>query len=350
MIWDGTLLQRLCQGLLQSLSGLVMVCILLSLANGQERSTWHIVKKLPTKPQKAFYVDRDPNSPEPESILSAPVLNAVFFTDDSNGWVVGDGGILVHTSNGGQTWTAKVIDLPANLHSVFFNNAHAGWVVGDYKRTGVILRTRDGGTNWYKQYQLEGFELSALNDIWFADEQHGWAVGEAQQNGTSQGIVFATQDGGAHWRLQYLSRGSSSGLRSVKFADAYHGWVVGDSLILHTENGGQQWSEQLAEPDKYFFGIDFINSFEGWVVGSRGLLLHTTNRGKKWERRLLPSEQQTLWLASVKFVSSTRGWIAGNDGTILSTNDGGMTWKLESTGMTEFLRGLALTHSNLFAV
>src|SRR5436190_15977061 len=101
---------------------------------------------------------------------------------------------------------------------------------------------------------------------------------------------------------------------------------------------------------RVFLDLDVINSGQIWVVGSDGTLLRTTDDGVTWHAHHLPSKYQNLWLASVRFVTSTRGWVAGNDGAVFSTNDGGRTWKLESVGMSEFLRGLASTSHSLFAV
>jgi photosystem II stability/assembly factor-like uncharacterized protein len=36
-----------------------------------------------------------------ETILD---LQSVFFTDNNNGWAVGNGGIILHTADGGDTW------------------------------------------------------------------------------------------------------------------------------------------------------------------------------------------------------------------------------------------------------
>lgn len=307
---------------------------LLSPIKGQNRSEWRIVEKLATKA----------NTPD------APVLNAVFFTDDSNGWTVGDDGILASTNDAGQTWKVSLVNPSANFNGIFFSTARKGFAVGDFERNGIIISTNDGGITWSKQYRLEGFELSTLTDISFVDQKHGWATGEAQLNGRVKGVIIATKDGGVHWHLQYLSPRKDSGLRSVEFIDTQRGWAVGDSFVLHTENGGQQWKAQLKEPGHYYFDVDFINSSEGWIAGSQGLLLHTTDGGKRWERRQPPSEQRTLWLTSVKFVSPILGWIAGDNGKILSTNDGGQTWGLETSGTTEVLRGIVSTSSCIFAV
>ncbi len=33
-----------------------------------------------------------------------PLGNSIIFTDSLNGWVSGDSGLIIHTSNGGEDW------------------------------------------------------------------------------------------------------------------------------------------------------------------------------------------------------------------------------------------------------
>lgn len=61
------------------------------------------------------------------------LLTALSFADAQNGWAVGHGGVLLRTTNGGQTWTLqqRLEDAPVLL-SVWFENAQHGIVVGAY--------------------------------------------------------------------------------------------------------------------------------------------------------------------------------------------------------------------------
>jgi photosystem II stability/assembly factor-like uncharacterized protein len=343
-------LKRPVQSLLELATLLLLLHGLVLSVQGQQGSPWQVIKQLSPQTQKAFYVDREPGSQEPETISRPPILEAVFFHDSLTGWAAGDSGVIVNTRDGGRTWTAGMISFPVNLKSLFFHNRREGWAAGNAQGAGAILRTEDGGGNWRLQSKIEGFELSGLHDVWFADERHGWAVGEAQQSGVIQGIILATQDGGAHWQPQYLAKERSTVLSAVRFADTRRGWVVGHNVILYTQDGGQQWREQRYAEGEYFFDVDVLNSTDAWVVGSDGKLLSTPDGGRTWQARQLPLKYRNLWLASVKFNSSVRGWVAGDNGAIFSTCDGGQTWFLESNGATEYLRGLASTSDSVFAV
>jgi photosystem II stability/assembly factor-like uncharacterized protein len=73
---------------------------------------------------------------------TVPQLNDITFSDELNGWAVGDEGTILHTSNGGQNWEYQESGTLADLHSVCFINQNMGWICGD---SGVILHTNNGG-------------------------------------------------------------------------------------------------------------------------------------------------------------------------------------------------------------
>jgi len=81
------------------------------------------------------------------------------------------------------------------LHSVHFINENVGWVVGE---SGTILRTTNGGANW--QLQTSG-TLQELWSVQFMDDSTGWVSGY-------QGTILKTTDGtarGFKWVQVYIS-------------------------------------------------------------------------------------------------------------------------------------------------
>ena len=68
------------------------------------------------------------------------------FADPLNGWLIGggsDGGLILATRDGGQTWTPQAAGmLPVNLRTVFWLDARTGWIGGD---AATILSTTTGG-------------------------------------------------------------------------------------------------------------------------------------------------------------------------------------------------------------
>src|SRR5207237_770107 len=75
-------------------------------------------------------------------------LLGVQFTDALTGWAVGAVGTIVHTSDGGATWSGQDSGANNNLGALDFTDALTGWAVGD---RGTILHTSDGGATWSGQ-------------------------------------------------------------------------------------------------------------------------------------------------------------------------------------------------------
>lgn len=101
--------------------------------------------------------------------LSSGELGDITFVDADTGWAVGDGGAILHTTDGGNLWSQQESGGTSNLEAVQFISPHMGWIVGS------ILYTTDGGENWASQSADPA--CTDLRDLHFVDADHGWAVG-----------------------------------------------------------------------------------------------------------------------------------------------------------------------------
>jgi photosystem II stability/assembly factor-like uncharacterized protein len=81
-----------------------------------------------------------------------------------------------------------------------------------------------------------------------------------------------------------------------------------------------------------FFGVYFVNSNIGTVVGEEGIILRTTDGGQSWVPQ---SNGQASGLLGVYFTDTTNGTVVGNDGVILRTTDGGQNWIPQTIGTNE---------------
>lgn len=167
-------------------------------------------------------------------------LNAIHCANAQTCWAVGNKvklqtklvksdsptslGVILKTTDGGATW-ASLADRQNNLvpsatkftslrevvvtdfNDVFFANAQQGWVVGDL---GTILTTVDGGTMWSLQASETGKDLFS---VVFLDEQTGYAVGGGYP--TKKGDIISTLDGGQHWKLDEVTISGQQVLRGM---------------------------------------------------------------------------------------------------------------------------------------
>ena len=205
---------------------------------------------------------------------TATALNAVDFVDLNNGWAVGDSAFILHTTDGGESWSLQVNPFSGDPYQSFgdvkFIDLNNGWVVGTQ---GVILHTTDGGNSW--SVQTSGTTRN-LRTVDFVDTSHGWA---ASGGVIETEVISHTANGGDTWITQLSIVGC--GFSSLKFIDANKGWAVGSGRIWHTTDGGLNWNVQLDSSD-LFEGIDFIDLNNGWVVSGFGEILYTSDSGNTW--------------------------------------------------------------------
>jgi photosystem II stability/assembly factor-like uncharacterized protein len=139
-----------------------------------------------------------------------PNFRDLYFVDREAGWVVGEEGAMLSTTDGGFTWTRRTTGLKDaqsapkleriptaggavaidagdrtpgfTISAVRFIDRHRGWIAGFYSGLGrsLILRTDDAGATWRVDAEIAGEELHAL----FIHERHtAWAVGSRVREG-----------------------------------------------------------------------------------------------------------------------------------------------------------------------
>jgi photosystem II stability/assembly factor-like uncharacterized protein len=80
-------------------------------------------------------------------------LDGAYLLDSGTGFVVGDAGTILKTTDAGATWAPLTSGTTSALHDVYLFNPSEGVAVGD---GGLILRTTDGGAVWQSCQWCEG--------------------------------------------------------------------------------------------------------------------------------------------------------------------------------------------------
>ncbi len=122
-------------------------------------------------------------------------LRAMKLPDGRNGWLVGDGGLVMQTNDAGLTWQNPVAPLPPGVKEIFdFHTVSVAgeqvWIAGAPGT--LIIHSPDAGRSWELLRTDQQLPIQALT---FVDPERGWAVG-------SLGTILATRDGGRTWRRQ----------------------------------------------------------------------------------------------------------------------------------------------------
>jgi hypothetical protein len=73
-------------------------------------------------------------------------IKKIYFFDEDNGVVIGSGGLIYMTTNGGKAWGPIYTGVSETLIDIGFINSNLGIVISDKS----ILKTNDGGLTWNK--------------------------------------------------------------------------------------------------------------------------------------------------------------------------------------------------------
>jgi photosystem II stability/assembly factor-like uncharacterized protein len=234
-------------------------------------------------------------------------VRAVAFSSAKTGYVVGDSGTIMFTVDGGKTWQPRDSGTKENLLTVYALGNEA-WIGGF---DGVILYSADSGLTWNPQDSVTSM---GIEDIYFADPQHGWAVGWS-------GTLLRTTNGGKLW--EPISAGNATWtLESVYFKDLQNGWATGfDGELLRSRDGGLTWTAQQSPVAATLSSIAADKSNRLWVAAEEQLLV-SDNGGDSW--RAVPIEYK-LFLNKMLPVGNTL-WAVGELG-VMSQSGSGLEWK-----------------------
>jgi len=212
-------------------------------------------------------------------------INSISFFDDYNGYLVGDSGLVMSTSDGGTNWRKIAVDFTNNINSTYLNNDKL-FLAGSSGFLGFINK------NSKKIVKIELPISETLFKIYFKDHNKGFIVG-------SNGTLLISNDGGLTWSLVNLNLNEN--LFSINFTDDDNGFIVGwNGLIMKSTDKGKQWYKEQ-NLNSYLKDVLFVNEFLGFIIGGNGLVLRTENGGNDWEEIDLNTESG---LYRIKFVTS----------------------------------------------
>jgi len=310
--------------------------------------------------------------------LTGNNLRSVKFLKGTNeGWTVGQRGLILHTTDGGDHWEVQNSNTDQDLWGIFFLDQNNGWVTGGYK---TCLRTRDGGRNW-QVVHTEPSGFRHFKGVCFLDTMVGWvagtvdSIGKTTDGGTSwimqptnttgyvwyditftdtlhgwrvalNGLIGRTTDGGFSWRDTSVGL---SEIYDVDFNDSLRGLVVGYATVGRTSDGGTTWV--LNNPvNQYLYGLSIADTLQSYACGGHNgnlaVLLRTTNGGTSWSAQNMTNDHA---LFGVSAPETIKAFTVGESGSILKTTNGGLAWQilrnLDAQNETMFNIALADTQS-----
>jgi photosystem II stability/assembly factor-like uncharacterized protein len=262
------------------------------------------------------------------SVPVSVLLTAVHFVDESRGWAVGHGGVILHSSDGGVSWK-KQFDGNAAGKTVL---SQAKALVDDLKRR--LDRAAENEVEDL-EYQLEDATIAYEDaktdaavgaskpflDVLFFNPSEGIAVG-------SYGFLFKTRDGGKTWTNRAASMDNPDRFHLNAIAQLNGGSLVavGEAgVIFRSDDRGESWDMVESPYEGSFFGVSGTGEKGvALAAGLRGHLFRSEDGGRTWSQLSTGTEST---LVSIDVGQNGLVTVVGASGTVLLSRDGGRTFR-----------------------
>lgn len=270
--------------------------------------------------------------------------------DNGDLWGVGYDGKepkqIYYSKDVGKSWKANSVPTENfTLTAITFADRQHGWSVGNY---GLLLRTTNGGESWEKLKRPTDFDLNAVH---FTNPQVGYVAARTGLKNPETGVdsrgieILRTADGGETWKSCYKDEESSDLFQIATPSESVAVAIVDGNKLLRTENGGVTWQHLDSEVDGAS-SVVFTSNDNGWVVGKKGSFYRSTDQGRTWQRPAnLPQQILSRNWSSIDFADSGKGVAVGDGGAMAVTYDNGTTWSEANTDIKENF-GLVRLHDD----
>lgn len=221
---------------------------------------------------------------------------------------VGERGVILLSDDAGRQWRqAKSVPVSVTLTAVAFADAQHGFAAG---HSGVLLSTSDGGNTW--QRQLEGKQAAQQLLEAIQAQPTGDDAAQAKRLAAAQRLV---------------DDGPDKPWLSLQFITPDQGLLLGAyNLALTTRDGGKSWqplSPQLDNPQSlHLYGVAH-QAEQQLIVGEQGLLLASRDGGRHFERLAAPYRGSFF---TAQPLAGGEWLVAGLRGNAWRSNASGREW------------------------
>jgi photosystem II stability/assembly factor-like uncharacterized protein len=270
------------------------------------------------------------------------MVHSLFCVDQATVYACGRDGLVATTTDGGESWTATIVDSAALFTAIWFTAPTTGYVCGYNTQSGkaLLYRTTTGGVAW--DWIRDGGTNTSYTALYFTSADTGFLGMTVGTNGS----ILRTTDAGESW----TTLGGIAYIRALCFADQDTGIAVGQGgAVYKTVNAGTSWVRTFQLPDAPlhdFYSVFFADRRTVFAAGDNGYLYKSTDAGESWA----PSNgaiAQTLRLTSLWFTDAAVGYVVGDSGTILKTTDAGATWNQHESPTEEYLSSVTFVGQSI---
>jgi len=272
-------------------------------------------------------------------LMTVFVVLFAFSTTMAQDWQVVKESTLGYSHNDGPT-------------AGFFLDANTGWLVGE---GGRVQKTTDGGANWTTLQQPDGL-LGDWVDVEFADADTGYAC-------AGGGFIYKTTDGGSSWNMVGDTANYVVDLKGLSVVSADIVYFCGKgSTLLKTNDGGSVYTKSddtAFNSEDLDGGISFIDENQGVVISDSkyGDSWYTHDGGGTWNYVNVAGSFSSLAFLSKKLydigsAGDSTFVIVGYHNTALVSNDGGKNYHFvgDSTAAYVYYNNVAVVSEDAFYV
>ncbi len=248
-------------------------------------------------------------------------IQDLFFLNSRLGWAIANdffftGTTILTTTNSGNNWIAtRYPDTTKVIYTVYFLDSLTGFMGGYY---GIVLRTTNGGNSW-QDMSVDSSNVShfPINKFVFLNPQYGLACGGIID---VAGVIWFTTNFGQNWKS---FPAAPEPLYDVHWSDSLNAYAAGGDFefggsFLRSSDRGNDWDYIPTN----IFGVGQSLSFrtykEIWIpLGFSQRYAISPDTGKTWIEKLVPD---TSAFYDIYFADSLRGWAVGTNGAVYRYN------------------------------
>lgn len=235
---------------------------------------------------------------------------------------VGLHGMIKRSTDGGTTWQQVQSPVSTDLVQVRFRDAMNGWIVG---HDSVLLHTTDGGLTW--SVQLDGRTVLARLKGFYGERAERGDEGAADM---LQEVDFAMNTSATPDVL-------AAPFLDVMFNDDKIGYVIGAfGMILRSTDDGATWDPWIEQTDNtrrmHLYGLDERDGVF-YIAGEQGLLMRLNPQTQQFTTIETPYNGTYFGVRALPDLLLAYG-LRGN---LYASRDDGGQWQQIDTGLNASL-------------
>ena len=249
----------------------------------------------------------------------ASFADIAFTNDLSHGWLVGNRATLFESTDGGETWEERNLDLgeeKVSFNSVSFFGEE-GWITGE---PAILLHTKNGGETWSRiplSAKLPGTPYNVV------------ALGpDSAEMVTNLGAIYETTNGGKNW--QALVQGAVGVARNIARSDdgKYLAVSARGNFYSTWKPGDDEWTPHQRNSSRRLQNMGFGKDGRLWLLARGGQLQFSSLEDEEtWDETEYPEIAASWGLLDMGYRTPEEIWVAGGSGNLLRSTDGGKTWE-----------------------